>query len=279
MGRASSSKKVARAAGTGGGRTAGANRPWGYIGVIALVAIVGVALTVTSRSRYQHQLSAATASAASVAPLVGGPPWHEGYLVDICGHDQKAVVSMSNAYGYTTTGDGVVRIAPKTKAVAGKNATLGVLAKAVGIQLSLSSIQLPGAQRYTNGGNNCGALAGRLYVKQYAYPGAVGTLSSTDPTNIALVDDALVTLAFVPPSQKGSIPAPPATVSSALTKAVSPVTTTTTAPAATTTVPGSSSTTVAGSPSTTVAGSSTTTTGQPRSSSTTRPPTSTTAKG
>ena len=42
MGKASSSKKVARAAGTGGGRTSRGRTPWMYYGIIALVVILGI---------------------------------------------------------------------------------------------------------------------------------------------------------------------------------------------------------------------------------------------
>lgn len=51
MGKASSSKKVARAAGIGGGRVHRRQTPWTYFGVIALIVVLGVVGTVASRDR------------------------------------------------------------------------------------------------------------------------------------------------------------------------------------------------------------------------------------
>ena len=65
MGKASSNKKVARAAGTGGGRTHRRQTPWTYFGVIALIVILGVAATISSRDRRLSQINTA-----------GGDPAH-----------------------------------------------------------------------------------------------------------------------------------------------------------------------------------------------------------
>ncbi|HLH46472.1 MAG TPA: hypothetical protein VKV25_04870, partial [Acidimicrobiales bacterium] len=126
MGKASSNKKVARAAGISGGRTRRGRRPWGFYALLALVVVLGVAFTVTSRNRYESQLAGKTKSNASVAPTVGGTPWNEAYAVDVCGRFAKPLTVTSTKTGLTTAGDGVIRIAPKVKSAAGKNATLGV---------------------------------------------------------------------------------------------------------------------------------------------------------
>jgi len=233
MGKASSSKKVARAAGTGGGRTSRARTPWSFFGVLAVIVVLGVVFTVTSRSAYESSLAGTTAKNAKVAPTVGGTPWLEGYAVDVCGHFEAPISAKSTKTGITTDGNGVIHIAPKVASAAGKNATLGVFAQSVGMVLTADEVKLPGGKAYING-DDCGHLQADLYVKQYPYAGAPkGTLVKQDPATIRLADDALVTIAFVPPSQKDKIPAPPASVQRALTASISEaVSATTTTPAA-----------------------------------------------
>jgi hypothetical protein len=243
MGKASSSKKVARAAGTGGGRTARARTPWTYSAVIVVIVVIGVLITWTSRSRYENQLAAATNANASVAPTVGGTPWYEGYAVDICGTFAEPIDKPATASGISTAGNGVITIAPKKKRYAGKNATLGVFAHSVGLTLGTNEIGLPGGRLHVNG-DDCGSQPAKLYVKEFPFVGAPGALqTNVEPTSVLLANDALVTLAFVPASQKGSIPAPPKSVQDALTKITTPSTTTTTTPSTSTTTGGSSSTT------------------------------------
>jgi hypothetical protein len=275
MGKASSSKKVARAAGTGGGRTNRSSTPWTYVGLIALIVVLGVALTFTSRTRAHNLVKAASSANAAVAPTVGGTAWTEGFGVSICNSFLPAIKVASDAEGLTTAGNGVIHIAPKVKAAAGKNATLGELAKSIGMTLTASSLQVPGGKKYTNG-DDCSGKAAKLYVKQYPYAGApTGKIATQDPPSILLADKALVTIAFVPPADKAKIPAPPASVVAALKKASTPAptTTTTVAPTTPTTAKGSSSTTTK-SPSTTTKSPSTTT----KTPSTTAKTSSTTAK-
>lgn len=243
MGKASSSKKVARVAGTGGGRTARSNTPWAFVAVLALVVVLGVAGTVTSRFRYERQLASKTSANAKAAPTVGGTPWNEGYVVDICGHLIAPIKAPVTKSGISTDGNGVIHIAPKVASAAGKNATLGVFASSVGMTLSATQLGVPGAKVYTNG-DLCSGKAGTVYVKQYPYAGdPVGTLARANPTGILLADDSLVTLAFVPSSQSSKIPAPPASVQAALKSAVAAASPTTTTAPTTTTVPKKTSTT------------------------------------
>ncbi len=255
MGKASSNKKVARAAGTGGGRTSTTNTPWGYIGLIALIVVAGVALTAFSRSRYESQLSAPPkVNPASVAPKVGGTPWNEGLAVYVCGAFEPSIKAASDPEGLTTAGNGIINIAPKVKAAAGTNATLGEFAKSSGVTLTNTSIKLPGGKTYTNG-DKCKGKPARLYVKQYNYAGAtVGTVETTAAPDVRLANGALLTVAFVPPAQVGSIPAPSTAIQQRLTRLITPPTTTTTAPASSSTTAGSTSTsTTGGSTSTTAA--------------------------
>ena len=64
-----------------------------------------------------------------------------------------------------------------------------------------------------------------------------GTLQNVDPRNVLLQDQALLTIAFVPASEKNNIPPPPAYVITNLNKLAA------TLAHATTTVPGSAAAT------------------------------------
>ena len=254
MGKASSNKKVARAAGIGGGRTYRGHTPWSYFGVIALIVVLGIVGTVTSRDRRLGQIN----SQGNTAPTVG-TTWHEGYAVYVCGKFLPFIQHAKDPQGITTTQAGIIQIQPKVKAVAGKNATLGKFASAVGMTLNAAEVQVPGGTLYQDG-NKCEGKAGHLYVKQFEfvgdtvgrlYNGAKGQLPKLDPREIPLQDQALITIAFVPASDVSKIPPPPSQVNDALTALANSSSSSTTTPATTpptttppTTAPPSTSTTV-----------------------------------
>ncbi len=60
-----------------------------------------------------------------------GQTWHAALAFDICGKAEPALpaTASGSANGLTTTGSGVLLIAPKTGSEAGNNATLGKFAK------------------------------------------------------------------------------------------------------------------------------------------------------
>jgi hypothetical protein len=233
MGKASSSKKVARAAGTGGGRTHRVRTPWTYFSIIALVVILGLAGTVASRDRRLSQIN----SQGSIPPTVG-TVWNEGYAVYECGKFAPAITHARNPLGITTgNGDGIIHIHPTVKASAGKNATLGKFASAAGMKLNAATLQVPGGKLHQDG-DSCNGKPGHVYVTEFAFAGdTTGTLQNVDPRNVRLQDQSLLTIAFVPASQRNSIPAPPAYVIDNLNKLAA------TSPTPSTTVPRSPATT------------------------------------
>lgn len=226
MGKASSSKKVARAAGIGGGRAYRPNRPWGYFGIIALIVVLGLVGTWVSRDRRIAQIN----SAGETAPAVG-TTWHEGYAVYICGAFVEPApkgpdpikVPSPHDHGIESQQSGVILIQPDNRSVAGKNATLGKFATTVGMKLNAAQLQVPGGHLYQDG-DTCEGKPGHVYVREFeSTTDKVGTLydgksflPKLDPTNVPLSDNKLLTIAFVPSDKASSIPPPPASVYSAV---------------------------------------------------------------
>ncbi|MGI8491207.1 MAG: hypothetical protein ACR2KC_00360 [Acidimicrobiales bacterium] len=257
MGKASSSKKVERAAGAGGSRSH-RRRPWSYYSIIAVVALLGVVGTVTSRD---HRLGVINGAGAA-PPTVGGTPWNEGFAVYECGKFLDPIKTNKDPVGITTQGDGIIHIHPFVKSAAGKNATLGKFASSIDMKLNAAEIQVPGGHLYRDG-DTCDGKASHVYVKQFAYAGdVVGQLLRSEPRNVRLSDQALLTVAFVPASDKDKIPPPPKYVADNLNKlAAAAATTTTTAPASPTTAPAPPATTV---PASTLSSTTTTATTAPK---------------
>ena len=255
MGKASSNKKVARAAGIGGSRTLHRRQtPWGYFAVIALIVVLGIVGTVSSRD---HRLAVRN-NVGNTPPTVGqSPAWNEGYAVYVCGKFLPPISSSANPDGIYTDkpGSGIIHISPKKKSVAGKNATLGKVASAVGMGLNAAELQVPGGKQYINN-DSCEGSSGHVYVKQFSFVGDVTgqlyngdtkdhQLARLDPRDVPLMDQVMITIAFVPASKASSIPPPPGYVSTKLTAlAVSSSSTSTTVPATipVTTIPVTSTT-------------------------------------
>lgn len=194
MGKASSAKKVARAATTGGGRTARGTRPYGWYTVMAFVALVGVALVVLSRN---ERLSAGdTTKAAKPRPPspsrnFPGDHWHAAYGVFLCDRFAPPIQTDRDPLGIHTHNDGIVHIHPFTRAASGRKATLGVFARTVGMTLSEDSVKLPGGKTYADG-DKCGNKEGRLRVL------VNGQERSGDPKDIRLADGDMLVIAFAP---------------------------------------------------------------------------------
>jgi hypothetical protein len=264
MGKASSNKKVARAAGIGGGRTYRRNTPWGYFGIIALIVVLGLGGIFVSRNNRTNAVN--NAGKSGHPPVVNQtPPWHEGYGVYECGKWASAITSKNNPEGIYTSQPGIITIQPKTDSAAGKNATLGKFASAVGLTVNAAELQVPGGKQWLNG-DTCEGSPGHVYVMQFPYPGSTtgqlyngntkackagetgtgcGQLPRLDPRDVPLGDQELVTIAFVPADKAGLLQPPPAPVPDNLSKLSnsSTSTTTTTAPASTTTTKPATSTT------------------------------------
>jgi hypothetical protein len=265
MARSSSGKSVARAAATGGGATYRGQMPVNWYAALVIIVLVGLASVAFAKYHYDQ-------SPSVVEPTVG-TSWHAGLAFDICGTMQPALApSPSNATtGLTTTGSGVLVIAPKNASEAGNNATVGKFAEGYsGLTLTNTTLKLPtgGGPEYRNG-EKCAAGtpdAGKVGEVQARWwvlttkTGKNGQLEQTGgtttvkPADLKLLNRQLVTVGFVP--DNAQLPKPPSSTTLALLQVLSggsqPVATTTTpttgttatsAPVATTTTNPSTTTT------------------------------------
>ena len=198
MGRASSGKKVARAAGTGGGRTARGRRPWAWYAAIMGVILLGSFLIATSRSERQDRLAAGSEIPPSSA---NKDHWHAAYGVYICGEFQPNITNERDPLGIHTHGDGVIHIHPLTAAASGTKATLGKFADAAEFTLKKGEIKLPGGKTFKDG-DKCDGKPGILQVQRD------GKIVDADPRDVRFLKDrTLITIAFMP--NGAEIPDPP----------------------------------------------------------------------
>jgi len=198
MGKASSSKKVARAAVTGGGRTKQGARPWGWYTAIALVAVLGVVAIVFSRNDRQaalNPLKSEKPRPPEASKKFPGDHWHAAYGVYACNRWLPSIRSDRDPLGIHTHGDGVIHIHPFTRAAAGRKATLGVFADTVGMKLTDERVEMPGGASIADG-QRCGGKPARLKVFLN------GEERVGDPKEIRLRDRDAVVIALVPDGAK-----------------------------------------------------------------------------
>ena len=198
MGKASSAKKVARAATTGGGRTSQGARPWGWYAVMAAVAAVGVVLIVTSRNERLSADNPAKAEKPRPPSSDGkfeGDHWHAAYGVFICDDFLPDIQSDRDPNGIHTHNDGVIHIHPFTSASSGSRATLGAFVQTVGMTLTDDELKVPGGKSYGKD-SKCGDKPGKVRVLLN------GEERSGDPKDIRLRDRDKLVIAFAPADAK-----------------------------------------------------------------------------
>ena len=228
MGKASSAKKVARAARTGGGRTRRGSTSWVWPTVMAFVVILGTAGIVYSRDQRQPDTSRPLAASAGRA----GDHWHAAIGFYICGEFTPNLPEGTDPLGIHGHGDNVVHIHPFGSSAAGKRARLEVFFDTVDVDISDDFIDLPGQGRKRNG-DDCENGEGRVVTKVWDSrdPADEGRIVPGDPSDIRPQDGQLITIAFVPEST--DIPRPPSAATLDNLSDVTPVqvATTTTTPA------------------------------------------------
>ena len=219
MGKASSNKKVARAAKAGGGRArAAGERNILFPTMLAVVVIFGALLVVYARDERSAE--------ALAAPLANEDHWHAAYSVYVCDSplpDLPEFTAPQNG-GNHTHGDGLFHIHPFSPARAGENATLVNFFSDAGEvlgggdQLSEDTLGVPGGESYTEGEDSCDGVEGDPIVQVAVWDTAFAAAEEEDPDrivtedfdSIGFEDDGMAfTVAFAP---RGTEIPPPASV-------------------------------------------------------------------
>jgi len=259
MGKASSAKKVARAARAGGRSSAGRQRNLLFPGVIGAIVLLGSALVWYAADDRKDD--------TSIPPVIGDH-WHAAFGIYVCGEWQPDIPEFEATTGIHTHGDGVIHIHPFSQSGAGENATLGTFLEDTDVKLSDSELtigknELPdGAKTWKEGDDKCDGKAGELVVAQWedvSDESAKPALLTSGLRDIRFRGDGEgYTIAFVPEGET-DIPRPPSAANlaelGAADAGAQPGGSTTTTPGgATTTAPGGATTTTTGETTTTTAG-------------------------
>jgi hypothetical protein len=137
MGKASSAKKVARAARAGGRVSSGQPRSLLFPSVLAAVVVLGLTLVVYAREDRRNDDLGGT-------PQLGDHI-HQALGINVCGEFLPDVPEFESSIGIHTHGDGVIHIHPFSQLGVGANATLERYfkdAREAGLDLSLTSSKL-----------------------------------------------------------------------------------------------------------------------------------------
>jgi hypothetical protein len=204
MGKASSSKKVARAARAGGRSSGNRQRNLLFPGVIAAIVLLGGGLIAFAANDRK--------SDDAVAPVVDVDHWHAAVGFDVCGEFQPDLPEFESPIGIHTHADGVIHIHPFSSGGAGENATLGAFLDGANVTLTDTELKI-GDQTWKEGEQQCDGKDAELVVAQWK------DVESTDekPAIILRDFDSIrfredgegFTVAFVPEDQVDDIPKPP----------------------------------------------------------------------
>jgi hypothetical protein len=137
MGKASSAKKVARAARAGGRVSSGQPRSLLFPGVLLAVIVLGMGLVIYAREDRRNE------DLGGVPQL--GDHIHQAFGINVCGEFLENVPEFESPVGIHTHGDGVLHIHPFSQLGVGANATLERFfedAREGGVDLSVTSSTL-----------------------------------------------------------------------------------------------------------------------------------------
>jgi hypothetical protein len=209
MGKASSAKKVARAARAGGSKK-NKRKPASFPLVIGLVVILGVGLVAYAKN------------SSNVGDGGGVPPqsskkdhWHAAYGLYICDYFSTPLNDEGeDKNGIHTHADNLIHVHPFTQAVSGTNATMGVFFDQTGLQVSGERIKLPDGRVFKEGETTCDGKPAEVRVAHWKDARTASASEKPDDVKesgfggIQFTEDlGAYTIAFVP---KGTdIPAPP----------------------------------------------------------------------
>jgi hypothetical protein len=193
MGKASSSKKVARAARAGGRSSGTKQRNLLFPSVIGVIVLLGTALIAFAANDRKSE--------ADVAPVANQDHWHAAIGVSVCGEAQPPTQEFESPIGIHTHGDGVIHIHPFSDGGAGENATLGAYLEGAGIEVSDTTLTI-GDESWEEGEDECDGEAAELIVAQWKDVQSTDenpALIRRDFDDIRFRDDGEgYTIAFVP---------------------------------------------------------------------------------
>ncbi len=246
MGKASSSKKVARAARAGGRSAQGPKRQLGYPIAVAAILVVGVIVVMFARGT--------SSTAAAESPTVADH-WHAAYGIYVCDAFLPNLTDqVTDTTGLHTHGDGVAHIHPFSGAAAGANATLAKWGETTGVTFSSDGFTVNGTT-YQDG-HDCNGQPATVSLHVWPADDKSATPRVIDAADIGKFrfdqDRLSLTLAVVP--EGTDVPRPASEPELDQLSDVPGATSTTTAPSSTAPATGSPDTTAAGSPDTTLAG-------------------------
>ena len=205
MGKASSSKKVARAARAGGSLR---ERPkLGFPLAIFAIIVIGSGLVFYARA------DRVDAAQAQTAPVANKDHWHAAYGIYVCDHWLTPLTDIpgkSDVNGIHTHGDGVMHVHPFTAAASGKKATIGQWADMTGMKINNDSFEVAGV-KYANG-FDCNGKPANVYVIRWADafdPMSTGEVFTSGFPDIRYRNDmSAIVFAVVPEDQVANVPRP-----------------------------------------------------------------------
>lgn len=156
MGKASSAKKVARAARAGGSRRPGQRRALGFPIVVFSVVVLGTLLVLFARN--SREVNAAPRSGAAG---VDSDHWHAAFGLSFCGEFQRTGEGASlvdvgaDTLGIHTHGDGVIHIHPFLDSAGGRNARMRIFLDQVDIQLSGTRLEFTDGETWDEEEDTC----------------------------------------------------------------------------------------------------------------------------
>lgn len=193
MGKASSAKKVARAAKAGGRVRVSTQRNLLFPSVMAAVIIVGTLLVVYGRSQR-------TDSAKADPPVANVDHWHTAYGVYICDKFIDPITDQADELGIHTHGDGVIHVHPFYSSSSGTNARLKLFFDTTKTKISNDKLELGSLGTWEEGKDKCGDKDAELQVKVWKSPSdpSPETFFQNFGSIRFLNDREVMTIAFVP---------------------------------------------------------------------------------
>jgi len=193
MGKASSSKKVARAARAGGRSKHNRQRNLLFPGAIVAIILLGSGLIYYAAHERKTD--------ADVAPVAFQDHWHAAYGIYVCDAFQAPIPEFEDPEGIHTHGDGVIHIHPFAAAAAGANARLSVFLDNAGIKITDDSLTV-GDKTWTEGKDKCDGKDAQVVVAQWTdvqSTDANPSLTETDAGDLRFRGDGEgYVIAFVP---------------------------------------------------------------------------------